>query len=190
MIMLLTLTLTAYSQHYVTKFLGIPVDGSKSEMIRKLKAKGFQNSLVDDVLTGEFNGTNVNIFIATNNNKIWRIMVADDEGRDEPQIKLRFNRLYEQFSNNNRYVKAGGSTISDNEDISYEMTVNKKEYQAAFLQWPSDKEVSSLSQEDINELERDPYKRAVWFMIDKDLNNYRIYMYYDNGYNQANGEDL
>lgn len=33
---------------------------------------------------------------------------------------------------------------------------------------------------------------AVWFMINQDRydHRYRILMYYDNGYNQANGDDL
>jgi len=30
-----------HAQHNVTQFLGIPIDGSKSEMIRKLIAKGY-----------------------------------------------------------------------------------------------------------------------------------------------------
>lgn len=190
MLTLLTLTLTAYSQHYVTKFLGIPVDGSKSGMIRKLKAKHFKNALIGYDLEGEFNGTKVNIAVATNKKKVWRVMVADAVLRDEQQIKLRFNNLYNQFSNNNRYIKAGGSTISDNEDISYEMTVNKKEYQAAFIQWPTDEEAKSLSDEAISNLNRDAYKRIVWFTINKDETDYKILMYYDNVYNDANGEDL
>ena len=34
-------------------------------------------------------------------------------------------------------------------------------------------------------------KRKVWFMIDREgYDRYRILMYYDNGYNKANGEDL
>jgi len=32
--------------------------------------------------------------------------------------------------------------------------------------------------------------KPVWFMIDKDYEQYRILMYYDNVYNQALGEDL
>ena len=52
----------------VTKFLGIPVDGTKLEMINKLKAKGFKISPYNkDVLTGEFNGYDVNVHIVTRN---------------------------------------------------------------------------------------------------------------------------
>ena len=38
---LLVFSLAMYAQKDVTKFLGIPVDGTKSEMIKKLKEKGF-----------------------------------------------------------------------------------------------------------------------------------------------------
>ena len=33
-------------------------------------------------------------------------------------------------------------------------------------------------------------KKSVWFRIRQLYNNFFIVMYYDNGYNQANGEDL
>ncbi len=77
----------------VTKFLGIPVDGYKPAMIEKLKAKGFTSTTWDkDVLEGEFNGADVQVSIATNNNKVWRIMLADKNNRGETDIKIRFKR--------------------------------------------------------------------------------------------------
>lgn len=33
-------------------------------------------------------------------------------------------------------------------------------------------------------------KKSVWFMIAEQFGEYYILLYYDNGYNQANGEDL
>jgi hypothetical protein len=33
-------------------------------------------------------------------------------------------------------------------------------------------------------------KRSVWFMISEEQGMYYILLFYDNGYNQANGEDL
>ena len=39
--MLLLLSISIYAQQNVTKFLGVPVDGSKAAMIQKLKEKGF-----------------------------------------------------------------------------------------------------------------------------------------------------
>lgn len=124
-------------QKDVTKFLGIPVDGYKPAMIEKLKAKGFTSTTWDkDALEGEFNGTEVLLSIATNNNKVWRIMLADKINQGETDIKIRFNKLCRQFGNNPRYTPMTNKeqTISDNEDISYEMTVNKKRYEAGFYQ--------------------------------------------------------
>ena len=55
------------AQTDVTKFLGIPVDGDKSEMMEKLKSKGFtQGPYAEDVLRGGFNGKEVDVFISTN----------------------------------------------------------------------------------------------------------------------------
>lgn len=91
------------AQNDVTQFLGIPVDGSKSEMMQKLKAKGFTNSPVNkDALIGQFNGTNVDIHIVTNNNKVCRIMVCDVNTMNEGDIKIRFNKLCQQFQNNKK----------------------------------------------------------------------------------------
>ena len=61
------------AQNDVTKFLGIPVDGTKSEMIQKLEEKGYRYNSQNDFLEGEFNGRDVHIYIGTNNNKVYRI---------------------------------------------------------------------------------------------------------------------
>ena len=37
---LLMLSVAMYAQNEVTKFLGIPIDGTKADMIQKIKAKG------------------------------------------------------------------------------------------------------------------------------------------------------
>ncbi|MBF1393317.1 MAG: hypothetical protein HXN28_12415, partial [Prevotella histicola] len=54
-LMLLLLSISIYAQQNVTKFLGIPVDGSKAAMIQKLKAKGFTYNTITDRLEGAFN---------------------------------------------------------------------------------------------------------------------------------------
>lgn len=139
---LMTLSLLSfvalYAQNDVTKFLGIPVNGTKSEMIQKLKAKGFTPTAYSgDILQGEFNGTDVHVHIGTNNNKVYRIMVADAVSVGEREIQIRFNKLCRQFANNSNYLSWGDDyTIPDDEDISYEMTVHNKRYQAIFYQRP------------------------------------------------------
>lgn len=215
---LLMLSISVCAQQKdVTRFLGIPVDGSKSEMIRKLKAKGFESNPYDkEVLTGEFNGTTVNVRVVTNNNKVCRIFVADAMPQSAGDIVIRFNRLCRQFENNGKYAYYDDFTIPDDEDVRYEMTVNNKRYEAIYYQIPADtaalrsgiwasvvkdyteEQISELTDEQKNKLQEEAFellaevlsKRPVWFMIDESYGEYSILMYYDNEYNRANGEDL
>ena len=208
--MLLCFSTMAYAQKEVTKFLGIPVDGSKPAMIEKLKAKGFKYNQRLDYLTGEFNGCDVKVYVLTNNNKVHRIYIIDKVSQNETGIRIRFNNLIRQFNKNTRYIPAylTDPTIDDNEDISYEMSIRNKRYEAAFYQkstqgikieqeYEKYLETNSLSEEKANELTKEMYatresnsKRLVWFMIDGNYSDYRIYMFYDNEYNHSDGEDL
>lgn len=86
---ILAYAIACMAQDDVTKFLGIPVDGTKSEMTQKLKAKGFKANAYDkDVLEGQFNGGSVNVYIVTNRDKVCRIMVCDKNSVDESSIKF------------------------------------------------------------------------------------------------------
>jgi hypothetical protein len=134
--MMILFATTANAQKDVTKFLGIPVDGTKAEMIQKLKAKGFTSKAYDsEILEGEFNGEKVNIHIVTDNNKVYRIMVSDQATRDERQIIIRFNTLCRQFKQNSKYTSPDkDQTIPDTENIYLGINVRKKQYEASFSQ--------------------------------------------------------
>ena len=187
---MIAISASVFAQKEVTKFMGIPVDGSPTEMIKKLKAKGFttdedamqavKQGLIDldgpEVLTGRFNGERVRVYIVVETNKVWRIALKDKKDRDETQIKIRFNTLVRQFENNDKYVYFYEQTIADDEDISYQMTVNKKQYEAVFGQKGEDGTVDE--------------KRIVWFTIVEGSDGYKIAMFYDNKYNEADGSDL
>ena len=188
---MIAISASVFAQKEVTKFMGIPVDGSPTEMIKKLKAKGFTTDegfrrdvtvgLIDwdgpEVLTGRFNGERVRVYIEVETNKVWRICLRDKNTRDETQIKIRFNTLVRQFEGNGKYVPYfDEQTIADDEDISSQMTMNKKQYQAAFLQKGEDGTVDE--------------KRFVWFTIGEGYKGYKIEMFYDNKYNEADGSDL
>ncbi len=216
-LMLLIFPMASYAQKDVTQFLDIPVDGYKPEMIEKLKSKGYTiNQQSEDVLDGEFNGTKVNIVIGTNNNKVWRIAILDEYTTDETNIKIRFNNLIQQFVNNNRYSTQSDSIISkfiipEDERISYEMTVNKKRYEAVFYQKAlkydslinetallvakdtlNDEEndrVYALLEETMK-VSMDELNKRVWFMIKEDYGEYRIVIFYENVYNEASGNEL
>lgn len=211
---LLVLSVAVFAQTEVTKFLGIPVDGTKPAMIQKLKAKGFQYNAVGDYLTGEFNGQDVNIHVGTNNNKVYRIMVADKNYVSESDIKIRFNNLVLQFNKNQKYFHLSDQTLSDEENISYGMTVNKKRYEATFFQ-VADRDSTTMrtiaenmflskytADEIVNMDEEKKYKAftdvlfdsftkySVWFVIDELYGKYGILMFYDNGFNKSDDEDL
>lgn len=188
---MIAISASVFAQKEVTKFMGIPVDGSPTEMVKKLKTKGFKTDegymrdvkvgLIDwdgpEVLTGHFNGTKVRVFLGVEQNKVRRIYLADKKTRDETQIKIRFNTLVRQFESNGKYVPYfDEQTIADDEDISYQMTVNKKQYQATFVQTGEDGTVDE--------------KRVVWFTIGQYPDGYKIAMFYDNEYNRADGSDL
>ena len=267
-----------YAQKDVTEFLGIPVDGTKQQMIEQLKAKGFVYDSQEDVLSGEFNGEEVFIQVQTQGNKVWRLAVIDKIPRDEIQIKIRFNKLVSQFENNESYLEglttflAHGiekelmnsgvfseeeipkifddflyeQTISDYENIGYRITLGKKQYQAVFHQlgnsvgedmqdiinklkkeskelqnsdeykelaelksqyteeeYPEEMlmridkfndSVKSKSIEYIKEIERavvvPSSMKQVWFTISEFGRQYKIMMFYENRYNEADGSDL
>ena len=108
---MIAISASVFAQKEVTKFLGIPVDGSPTEMIKKLKAKGFTTDegymrdvkvgLIDwdgpEVLIGRFNGEKVRVTLRVEQNKVWRIYLSDKATRDETQIRIRFNTLVRQF---------------------------------------------------------------------------------------------
>ena len=168
------MTITAIAQESNTiKFLGIPVDGTKKEMISKLQAKGYEYDAVSDDLFGEFNGTNAVISVQTVNNRVWRIAIIDaNANNDETNIKIRYNLLFKQLSNNDKYEVYDGSTLEEKEDISYEMSVHKKRYEATFAF--KDKSIHGF----------------VWYMIAEQYGKYGIVMFYENLDNAANGDDL
>lgn len=172
---LLMLSVAMYAQNEVTKFLGIPIDGTKADMIQKIKAKGFSYNAQEDCLEGIFNGENVFVSIKANKNKVWRITVTDKTGRDEGQIKIRFNNLCQQFDDNPKYYSLKRTQkLSDNDDISYEMIVHHKQFEAVYYQLPH----------------KGALNRTVWFTIGKVYGEYHISIFYENNKNESHGEDL
>jgi hypothetical protein len=215
--LLLILPIALFAQKDVTQFLGILVDGSKIDMIEQLESKGFTIHPNDkNVLVGEFNGMDVNIHIATNNNKVCRIMVCDVKTMTEADIRIRFNKLLQHFQNNKKYISLPDSTIlkytiSDNENISYGLLIKKKQYEALFYQKTVDydsytlEKDSLLAKKPLNETDLKQlgilltktsdilnkcFQKAVWFRINEFQGKYYISMFYDNEYNRANGDDL
>jgi len=121
------------------------------------------------------------------------------------------------LKNSDKYLSQEDWSIPDNEDISYEMKVNGKSYQAVFFQWPTEigdsiiqalsditlrilsGELSNLSEEErLKEIEKvymekllalSSSKRVWVTILEKDY-EYVIAMYYENVYNLSEGKDL
>ena len=147
-------------------------------------------------------------------------MLCDANTQNEANIKIRFNKLVSQFENNKRYTSLDKYTLSDEENISYEMTVNKKNYDALFCQVPNmekadtlalqekvrnellskytEAELKNPSEEITKEYQNTAIKidmelmlmKPVWFRICESYGKYYIKMFYDNEYNRSHGEDL
>ena len=121
--------------------------------------------------------------------------------------------------NNRKREKTQTPTyLNENENISYNMNIKNKRYEAAYYQKPEqmdtvainnilkNKLYSKYTEEQIKnpteemkvEIFRESLiamlevvsKKSVWFTISEFQGKYYISMFYDNVYNQANGEDL
>ncbi len=179
------------SQSNVTLFKGIPIDGTKEQMIKALKSKGFQDSREKlrflrtgfyglesgELLSGEFNGMQVIVSVVENKGKVCGIGVIEDLERNEAQIKRAFNDLVEQFNNHENYEPQNeNQKISANEEVGYGLSLYNKEYRAIFYQKGLDGKTSE--------------KRKVIVSLCEDGSDFRLLMYYENGYNAADGSDL
>jgi len=210
------LSTATYAQDNTLKFLGIPVDGSKSEIISALEQKGFKKLVIDNeqVLVGDFIGRKSTIIVHAHRNSVDRISVSYWYCVDAAQIKIDFNNLLTQFNNIDKYVSLSeNSPIPDIENIRYEMTVNDKRYYASWYLKPefTDDErakyadlIEELEKKTEAELTQDEISRAssalefilskltgqVWFTIQQYNSGYSIMIYYDNLKNRPNGEDL
>lgn len=182
---MLVLSVALYAQQEVTKFMGIPVDGTKSEMIAKLKAKGFTWYPAKDCFTGLFNGRKVTLYIYVNGDKVWRVAVLYADEMDNINTINTYNHLLSLFENNGKYYsQRDNQAIEEGTDLHYEIEINKKQIQNTFYQ---------CSQKMNQDVAADMEKRRVWVTIIPQKYSYDKFgmiLFYDNGYNEANGEDL
>ena len=114
----------------------------------------------------------------------------------------------------------GEYTIDDKENISYEMTVNSKRFEAAYFQvtdidkdttgaseWVRNRILNKFGEEKWDSMSEEEQQvegirvavdfllekvshKSVWFMISGGIFGYKINIFYDNELNQANGDDL
>ena len=213
-LVIITITISAQSTSDNTlKFLGHPVDGSKSKMATHLRNKGFTYDSYAECYKGKFNGKQVKVYISTNNNNVDRIYVAFPT-TSESNIRYEYNNLISQFNKNDKYTSLfNNEEITEKEDISYEMSVNNKRYEASYYYVPQIDTIAIRQEiqeeltrrykpEELKELTEVDFMKflfekleniltgCVWFTIHKIYGEYQIGLYYDNLNNRPNGEDL
>ena len=138
-------SLSVFCQNKGTlKFLGIPIDGTEAQFVSKLKSKGFTYNSIYKNYEGQFNGKDVDVFIHTNHNLVDRVYVAFPY-TSEAGIRVEFNRLLSQFEETGKYMSFGmNEEIPADEDISYEISVHNKRYQASFSYIDPDRDPIAL----------------------------------------------
>lgn len=124
-----------FCQERVPEFFGIPIDGTKEEMIQKLVETGkFIKCVSGDkydlmLINEDFIRLGVYPFVKiyTHDSKV-AIIQQDFLNLSAKVAKILFNVFVERFSNDSEFIVLKGDLIPEKEDIFYEMRVNKKEY--------------------------------------------------------------
>ena len=87
----------------------------------------------------------VDIYIHTNHNLVDRVYVEFPPTTEE-NIRIEFNLLLSQFKNNSKYTDwSMNEEIPETDDISYEIMVNNKRYQASFCYFDPDTDPLSFA---------------------------------------------
>lgn len=191
------LTFGVFAQQPCISFMGIPVDGEPKEVVDKLIDKGF--TYVDHVkdshyiLSGYFNGNKSNIYVKYYNNTVYRIMASELYNKSEASIKIHFNNLITKFNNIQKYTPdKRNSYISYTDDISYNMSVKDKLYDAIyyynFSDWLAeyDKFIKTADNEQINAILQNIFDTSK----NIDFKDVDIKAIYNNFINTKNNVDL
>lgn len=112
-----------------------------------MRSKGFSYDNYSESYKGKFNGKEVDVYISTNNGNIDRVYVSFPTTRNVSSIINEYNILLGQFKNNDKYLELQKNPqIPESENLSYEMSVNNKRYEATFY-FKAEKDTLALQQE-------------------------------------------
>lgn len=196
-------------------FMGIPIDGSKYQMITALEAKGFENKNYKDQLEGMFNGEKVTLEVSTNHGVVDRILVIYPYCSEANDSRIKYNTLLSRLNRSAKYVCINPrNELPADEEIYWNLLDNSKYYDAVYFdlqperaskQWADEfKEayqkyyakplVPGLSYEEMEEALfclpeqlSEAVRGVVWFTM---VDQHRINISYINFKNRPRGEDL
>ena len=117
------------------KFVGVPIDGTKEQMIEALEEKGFQKEPFNDSMaTGMFNGELVTLFLSTNHGIVDRVKVVYPRCNAANDTRVKYNMLLSRFNRNAKYVCVNTRPeVPADENIYLKLQANTKEYDAVYF---------------------------------------------------------
>lgn len=211
------ISLGSYAQD-VTKFLGIPVDGTKEDFEKELVQKGFKFSRKYNGYKGVFNNEESYVHIYESEGKVYRVSVMPIYTFNEGEAKRRYNTLCQQFATNKNYIQLSSDEslrLDVDEDLDYGINVKGKRYEAYFSQVISDSTRSLLILSELykhfspiqiaNPTEEESKKmleitkekcneiynnNLVWVVLSMIEDRYTITIMYENNSNDKRGSDL
>lgn len=156
------------AQKNITTFMGIPVNGTKSSVVAKLKSRGFVKD-GHDCLKGEIENIPYLVRVMTDRGRVYRISVVEEKGTDDVSLAVaRYNSLLDWFRKDSNYTEYEYNPyIYPSDNLKYEKKIADGWYYAEFFQ----KEEPQL------------YSRLVSFRITDEYGDYRIERCYENIYN-------
>lgn len=148
------------------EFLGIPVDGNKSDVLSALEDKGFVPSYDNQRLGGVLDGYDVWVYAVTNDDGVVRrVVVADVDSYDEVDIKIRYNEVFRQILDSEEYEVYRGRMLTTGDDVVAGMKEDATQYQTSFLP-------------------KSGANGVLWFTIAEHYGTYYIMRFYENLDNQ------
>ena len=182
------------------------------EQIEKIKTKGFVYNSHLNCLEGQFNGKDAMVLVVDNHGLAYRVCVVYPE-ISEYRIRTEYNNLLYLLNQNNKYIPIDkNEEIADKENISYEIQIHNKQYEAYFYYISPDiftseqikiihdnlnilknpTEEIDIDKETIEVLKKfiSSANGKVWLRIQPFGINYLLGIIYDNLENAPYGEDL
>ena len=133
LITLLVFFATTASAQEVIDFMGIPMEGTKAEMLAKLKEKGFRETDDPNMLEGLLDDIPVEVAVLDNSRvNVYGIELRHEMGCDEAEAIERYNSLLLKFRNDPKYNDGFSELIPEGEPIAQRLRADTNVYTAYF----------------------------------------------------------
>lgn len=124
----------ADSDETALKFLGLPIGGTKKQMMEALKTRGFNIDYGNESMTGMFNGEEVKLFLTTNHGIIDKIKVIYPYCSEENDTRIKYNMLLSRFNRNAKYICVNPrAEVPIDEKIYWKLEENNNTYDAIYF---------------------------------------------------------